>query len=66
MSIGTLSKEAGADLEGKGMRPRRNNTQHTVKCAHLGDLQPEEHGQKLFLKAQKMYRKHMLLKGEKK
>lgn len=62
MSVGTSGKEA--DLEGKGMRPRRNNTLHAFKRAHLGDLQPEEHGQELFLKAGNTYRKYTLLKRE--
>lgn len=62
MSVGTWGKKARADLKGKGMRPHRNNTQHTFKCAHLGDLQPEKN--ELFLKAGKAHRKHMLLKRE--
>lgn len=34
------------------------------KCPGLGDLQLEENGQKLLLKARKMYRKHKHLKKE--
>lgn len=57
-----LGKETRADLEGRERRFQGRDILHTFWCAGLGVLQLEENGQKLLLKARKMYREHMLLK----